>query len=465
MPPQPSTVRLASGLGFYGDAWEPIKHAIERGDVQYVCSDHLAELTLAILRKDQARDASAGYTRDLVPMLSALWPAASVRGVKFVLNAGGLNPEGARDALLAAFKAKGFAAKIAVVTGDALMQRLDELQAAGETLAHMDSGADIAQVRERLVFANAYLGAEPIARALGLGADIVITGRVADAALFLGPLVHAFGWPLQPADAAGWHRLAQGLAVGHLMECSGQGAGGNFGAKGAWQRVPDLTHIGYPIAEVGADGSAIITKAPGTGGRINFHTLRQQLLYEVHNPHRYFSPDVVLDMGELRLEEVGADRVRLSGARGLPRPATLKVVAGYEDGWMGQAVIGFCWPDALAKAQAVVASVKTQLEEKRMAYSELCVEFLGHDTFLGPHADTRHSEELNEVWLRMALRTGDRRVADAFPRLFPWMALSGPPFMGGFHGRNSASQLLGLWPTLVRRERVESAVRVELRQA
>jgi hypothetical protein len=439
-----------------------VKASIERGGAQYVCSDHLAELTLAILRKDQAQDPSAGYTRDLVPMLSALWPAASVRGVKFVLNAGGLNPEGARDALVAAFKARGWRARIAVVTGDSLLDRLDALQAAGESLSHLDTGADIASVREHLVFANAYLGAAPIAEALDRGADIVITGRVADAALFLGPLVHEFGWPLVPRDEAGLHRLAQGLVVGHLLECSGQGSGGNFGAAGAWARVPELTHIGYPIAEVSEDGSAVITKAPGTGGRVNFHTVRQQLLYEVHDPRAYFSPDVVLDMGELRLEDIGDDRVRVSGARGHARPPTLKLVAGYEDGWMGQAVVGFSWPDAMAKARAVVASVKQQLQDKRIAHNELCVEFLGHDCFLGPHADRTREQELNEVWLRMAVRCADRRAAEAFPRLFPWMALSGPPYMGGFHGIAPASRLLRLWPALVRRERVEADVKVHL---
>ncbi|MED5618827.1 acyclic terpene utilization AtuA family protein [Ideonella sp. BN130291] len=456
------TVRVAAGLGFYGDSWEPVKAAIERGGAHYVCSDHLAELTLAILRKDQAKDPAAGFTRDLVPMLTSLWPAAAQRGVKFVLNAGGLHPEGARDAVVAAFKAKGWHARVAVVTGDALLPRLDALQAEGESLAHLDTGASIAAVRDRLVFANAYLGAAPIVQALAQGAEIVITGRVADAALFLAPLVHEFGWPLSPTDAAGLDRLAQGLAVGHLLECSGQGAGGNFGSAAAWARVPDLTHIGYPIAEVAEDGSAIITKAPGTGGRINFHTVRQQLLYEVHDPRAYLSPDVVLDMGELRLDDLGSDRVRLRGARGRARPPRLKVVAGYEDGWMGQAVVGFCWPDAMAKARAVVDSVKQQMADRRMATDELCVEFIGHDAFLGPHADRSREAELNEVWLRMAVRCADKRVADAFPRLFPWMALSGPPYMGGFHGIAPASQLLGLWPTTLQRERVESAVQVHL---
>lgn len=454
------TVRVASGLGFYGDSWEPVKASIERGCAQYVCSDHLAELTLAILRKDQARDPKLGFTRDLVPMLTSLWPLAAPRGVKFVLNAGGLNPAGARDALLAAFAAKGWKARIAVVTGDAVLDRIDALRGAGEPLAHLDTGADLAQVRDRLVFANAYLGAAPIVGALAQGADIVLTGRVADAALFLAPLVHEFGWSLTPQDTAGLDRLAQGLAVGHLLECSGQGAGGNFGSAEAWQRIPDLTHIGYPIADVSEDGSAIITKAPGTGGRINFHTVRQQLLYEVHDPSRYLSPDVVLDMSALRLDDLGGDRVHMSGARGHARPDTLKVVAGYEDGWMGQATVGFCWPDALAKVNAVVESVKRQMAERGLRYRELCVERLGHDCFLGPHATPLDGDPA-EVWLRMAVRCDDARSADAFPRLFPWMALSGPPYLGGFHGMAPASQLLGLWPSLVRRELIEPQVRVE----
>ena len=452
-----SRLRLAAGLGFYGDSWLPVRAAIERGDVQYVCSDHLAELTLAILQKDRARDASLGWTRDVVPMLVELWPAARRAGVKFVLNAGGLNPPGARDALAQALRAGGEKARIAVVGGDAMQGRIDALRAAGETLAHLDSGASIDTVRDRLLFANVYLGAEPIAAALAQGADIVLTGRVADAALFLGPLLHHFDWPRDD-----WQRLAQGAAVGHLLECSGQASGGNFGSAGAWARVPDFTHIGYPIAEVADDGSATIGKAAGSGGRINFHTLRQQLLYEVHDPTRYITPDVVLDISTIELDDLGADRVRVRGASGRARPDTLKLIAGYDDGWMGHAVVGFCWPDALAKAQAVEQSIRTQVAERGLAHGELIAERIGHDTFLGPHADRANDAELNEVWLRMALRTPDRRVADAFPRLFPWLALSGPPYMGGFHGIAPASRLLGLWPTTVRRELVEPGITVDV---
>ncbi|HEX7384304.1 MAG TPA: acyclic terpene utilization AtuA family protein [Burkholderiaceae bacterium] len=451
-------VRIGAGLGFYGDSWQPLKATIERGDVRYIASDHLAELTLAILQKDRARDPSLGYTRDLVPMLTELWPLAAPRGVRFVLDAGGLNPRAARDALAAAFAAKGWNARIATVTGDDLLPRLDELRAAGEPLAHLDTGAPIDSVRDRLVFANAYLGAAPIARALDAGADIVLTGRVADAALTLGPLLHEFGWPLDPPDAAGWNRLAQGLVVGHLLECSGQGSGGNFGAQGAWAEVPDPAHIGYPIAEVAEDGDAVITKAEGTGGRIDFDTVRQQLLYEVHDPRRYVSPDVVLDLGALTLDDLGGDRVRVRGALGHPRPERLKLVAGYTDGWMGQCVVGFCWPDALAKARAAADTVRLQLAERGLAVDELVTEFLGHDAFLGPHADRSHEAASNEVWLRMAVRARERRTAEAFPRLFPWLGLSGPPYLGGFHGVTPPSQLLGVWPALVSRAQVEPQV-------
>ena len=223
------SVRIGAGLGFYGDSWRPVRASIENGNVRYIASDHLAELTLAILQKDRQKDPAAGYARDVVPMLAELWPVAAKHGVKFVMNAGGLNPQGARDAVARAFHDKGWKARIATVTGDSIADRLDELKASGETLAHMDTGADIATVRDRLLFASAYLGAQPIADALARGADIVITGRVADAALSLGPIMHELAWRWDD-----WDRLAQGLTVGHLLECSGLASGGNFGSADEW---------------------------------------------------------------------------------------------------------------------------------------------------------------------------------------------------------------------------------------
>ncbi|HEX6363683.1 MAG TPA: acyclic terpene utilization AtuA family protein, partial [Albitalea sp.] len=359
-----STVRIGSGLGFYGDAWEPVVASLERGGVQFVASDHLSELTLAILQKDRQRDPALGWARDIVPMLLRLWPAMRAHGVRLVCNAGGLNPAGAARAVASAFAAKGWHARIAVVTGDDVLPLLQASAGDERAFAHLVTGAPLAAVRERLVFANAYLGARPLVDALDRGADIVLAGRVADAALALAPLVHAFGWALErAATPAQLDRLAQGLVVGHLLECSGQGSGGNFGSRGAWQAIPDLAHIGYPIAEVREDGSAVLTKAPGTGGRVNFDTVRQQLLYEVHDPHAYVSPDVVLDLGTLQLDDEGGDRVRVHGATGRARPGRLKVVAGFHDGWKAEVTWGFSWPDAHAKALAAVEMVRTQLAE------------------------------------------------------------------------------------------------------
>jgi hypothetical protein len=457
------TVRIGSGLGFYGDAWDPVAASIERGGVQYIASDHLAELTLAILQKDRQRDPSLGYARDVVPMLMRLWPPMRERGVRFVCNAGGLNPAGAAQALRVAFATRGWKARIAVVTGDDV---LPVMSADPDHFPHLFSGAPLADVRDRLVFANAYLGARPVVDALRQGADIVLTGRVADAALFLAPLVHEFGWTLEESSTpAELNRLAQGLAVGHLLECSGQGSGGNFGSLGAWRAVPDLAHLGYPIAEVDHAGSAVITKATGTGGRVNFDTLRQQLLYEVHDPHAYLSPDVVLDLGTLRLTDLGHDRVRVEGATGRPRPERLKIVAGFHDGWKAEVTWGFSWPDAWSKAQAAVGIVRTMLAERRVPHDELHVEYPGLNSAHGPLAPLPSAaalDELNEVWVRLALRTRDKSAADGFGRLFPWMGLSGPAYTCGFHGLHNIGELLGIWPTLIARERVEPGIRIEI---
>jgi hypothetical protein len=451
------SVRIGAGLGFYGDSWRPVRASIESGGVKYIASDHLAELTLAILQKDRQKDPSAGYARDIVPMLTELWPLAAKHGVKFVMNAGGLNPHGAREAVARAFREKGWNARVATVTGDSIADRLDELQAQGETLAHMDTGAEIATVRDRLLFASAYLGAQPIAEALKRGADIVITGRVADAALSLGPIMHELEWRWDD-----WDRLAQGLTVGHLLECSGQASGGNFGSADEWAKTQDFLHLGYPIAEVGADGGALFVKAPGTGGRINFDTLRQQLLYEVHNPHAYYSPDVVLDMGTLKFDDLGRDQVRVTGASGAPRPETLKVVAGYHDSWMGTGIIGFSWPDAYKKCETAAEIIKGLVDERGWPVEDMHVSYIGYDALLGANADSTYRDQLNECFLRMTIRTRERRVADGFGRLFPWLGLSGPPYAGGFKGIQGAKELLGIWPTLVRRELIEPRVTVDV---
>ena len=364
----------------------------------------------------------------------------------------------AREVLLGALKKFGLKLKVGVVLGDSVQERLDELQAAGVSLAHMDTGEDFTTVRDRLVFASAYLGARPLVEALDAGADIVLTGRVADAALFLAPMVHELGWHWDE-----WNKLAQGIVVGHLLECSGQATGGNFG--GDWRSIPDLAHIGYPIAEVWEDGNAVISKAPGTGGRVNFDTLREQLLYEVHDPRHYMTPDVDVDMTTLRMEEIGPDQVRVIGATGRPAPDMLKIVAGYEDGVMGQAMIGYAWPDALAKAQAAAQIIQQQMVEIGLKSEETVIEYLGYNSIHGPLADPAHIDDLNEVYLRIVVRCADKKEAAKLGRLFPPLALSGPPFIGGAGGMMEPRGLLGIWPTLAPRALIEEYVRVSVEES
>ncbi len=356
-----------------------------------------------------------------------------------------------------------------MVTGDDLLPQLAQLQAAGHALENAD-GLPLAQAAdeqgaysERLEFCNAYLGAGPIVQALAQGADIVICGRVADAALFLAPAVHEFGWALDGPHYATQHnldRLAQGLTMGHLLECSGQASGGNFGGL-AWQDFPDLQQIGYPIAEIDADGGLMIGKAPGTGGRVSFDTLREQLLYEVHDPAAYLSPDLVLDMSHIRLQECGPDLVQVSGARGMPRPETAKVVAGISAGWMGQGMIAYSWPQAMQKARFAADAICERLRRMGVAERDMRVEFIGHDAILGAagapeagpvaapaHAPTEAADLLQqprEIWLRIAVRSARRAVADALPRLFPPLALSGPAFVAGRMGMQPATRLQKLW--------------------
>ncbi len=393
-----------------------------------------------------------GYARDLVPLMSTLWPITREQGTRFVLNGGGLNPVGAAQALQSAFSAAGFKARIAIVEGDDMLDRLFTLREQGERLINTDTDEDVHAVLNKLSFANAYLGAKPVVEALGSGADIVVTGRVADASLFLAPLIHEFNWNWDD-----YPRLAQGLLVGHLLECSGQVSGGNFG--GDWESVANLAHIGYPIATVDESGTAVIHKSEGTGGRIDFNSVRQQLLYEVHDPRAYVSPDVVLDMSTVAITDLGNDRVRVQGATGKPRPDHLKLVGGYPAGFMASAMLGYGWPDALKKAKSAAVIMQAVIADSGAQYEEMDVSYLGFNALHGPLSDPSHADELNEVFLRIAVKARDRKHAADFGKHFPWMMVGGPPYVAAIPG-SDVRELTAIWPTVVRRELVESQVRI-----
>jgi hypothetical protein len=431
-------VRLGGGQGFYGDGHGPVADVLADG-VDYLVCEALAELTLAILQKDRQRDESLGWTRDLPAYVAQALPWLADGRTRMVTNAGGINPVAAGRAVVDVLRRAGATGlRVATVVGDDVRPRAAELG-----------------LPEGTLFANAYLGAAPVVRALEEGAHVVVTGRVADAALFLAPLVHEHGWA-----ADDWDRLAAGVVVGHLLECSGQVTGGNY--SGAWWENPDPLRVAFPIAEVEADGSAVVTKPAGTGGMVTFDTVREQLLYEVHDPARYLSPDVVADFTSVRVEDLGGDRVRVSGTRGAPAPPTYKALACTPAGWAGEARLAYSWPDAEAKARAAMAFVRGRAEAAGLAVEEWHEEVFGAGAFGGPTVDLPDGFDPPEVIARLAWRAADRDVAAAVGREVGVLGLSGPPTITGT-GRardGGPSQLLAVEPLLVDRALVDAQVRV-----
>lgn len=447
------TIRIGAAEGFYGDSLDAAIETAKRGNIQYMSFDCLAELTMAILAKDMAKDPKLGYTKDITPAMQALLPLARENGFKILTNAGGINPVAAGEEVMRVAKELGLSGlKVAVVTGDNLLGRLRELQSSGMPLTDQETGKAITDIQSELMFANAYLGTGPIVEALKLGADVVVTGRTTDTAQFLAPLIYEFEWAEDD-----WDTLAQGILMGHLMECSAQSTGGNY--SGAWWEVEDMDRIGYPVAEVQENGDFILTKADGTGGLVTVDTVKEQMLYEIHDPSAYLTPDVIANFTTAKLKNVGTNRVLVSGATGKARPETLKAVMGYENGYMGQAMIGYSWPDAMKKAKAAEEIIFKQLDRRGWHYDEVHVSYLGYNSLHGPTVP-EPTDELNEVYLRIAVRAKTKRDAARFGRLFPPLALNGPPNLGGAAGMEAPRQLLGMWSTLIPRSLLEDKVQV-----
>ena len=451
-------MKVAGGQGFYGDTPTAVDALLAEG-VDYLCLEALAELTLAILQKDRARDETRGYTRDLPAYLTRALPTIASGRTKLITNAGGINPTAAARAAIDTARNAGFSGlRVATVLGDDLTTRLPELEAQ-LPLAHLDTGAPWSELPDAPLLATAYLGARPIVDALDAGADIVITGRVADASLFLAACAHAHGWKWDD-----WDRLAAGILVGHLLECSGQSLGGNY--SGDWWALPHPWDLPYPIAEVEADGTAVISKPAGAGGRVSTDTLRHQLLYEVHDPAAYISPDVVADFTSAHLEDLPDDRVRVTGVRGAPATSTYKTLVSHHAGWAGEARVAFSWPDAVEKAKATAAILTRRVEMAGLAVSEWCVELWGVDALGGPTVPLTTAEP-PECVLRVAWRCDDARTAGYVGRELIPLTLSAPPAGmtgAGRGGGAGATELLGLWPTLVDKTLVDPHVSVTVQE-
>ena len=450
-------VRVASGQGFWGDDLEAPVRQVNGGDIDYLMLDYLAEVTMSIMQKQRSRDPTAGYARDFVPLMQRIFPACAERGIRVVTNAGGVNPVECAGAVAEAGRRAGVGgrARIGVVTGDDLMDRLDELFATGHPLRNMETGRPLAEVRDRVRSANVYLGARPIVAALAGGATVVVTGRSTDTALTYGPMASAFGWPW---DA--WDVLASGVVAGHINECGAQASGGNCSAE--WWSIPDLAGVGFPIIEASRDGSFVVTKHPGSGGTVNLRTVKEQILYEMGDPSSYITPDVVADFTTIQLADEGGDRVRVHGIRGRPPTPSLKVSVAWSAGYKAVGTLVYSWPDAAAKARAAARILRERLDRLGLAFDRVLVEMVGWDATHG-HMAGEPPADLPEVQLRVGVRGPDRAAVERFTREVAPLVLTGPPSVTGFGGgRPRVQEIVAYWPALIDRRAVEPRVSVDM---
>lgn len=443
------TYRIGSAQGFYGDDVTRALPMIVGGHVDVVCFEALAELTMAILQKDKLANPARGYTFDIRIIAQQILPEAFKRKIPLITNGGGLNPNAAAGLVREIANKQGLTGlKIAAVSGDDILPRLSELQAEGETLAHMETGEALADSANQMwATANVYLGAAPIVEALHNGADIVITGRVADPCLYLAPLIAHYGWAWDD-----WDRLAAGIVAGHLLECTGQVVGGNSLAVINDIAPHDLANLGYPIAQVEADGSFVLTKTPNTPGCVTINTVKEQLLYEVHDPAHYLTPDVIADFTTLHLAEAGPDRVSISGVSGRPRPKQLKVSMGRLEGFMRELIFTIGWPEAWQKVdqlKAMLAESWKDLPIERVEYH-----YLGSNSLYGSVAAL--PEDPLEIIVRVMFTAKDQDTLKAAVRRMMQNGLSGPAGMSisGTTIGADPRYIIGLWPTLVSREHI-----------
>jgi hypothetical protein len=454
------TVRIAAGQGFWGDWPEAPVRQVRGGQIDYLMMDYLAEVTMSIMQKQKSRDPAMGYARDFVPLMERILPDIAQKHIRVTSNAGGVNPRGCAEAVLAVARKLGLAGRIKVglVAGDDILPRLDELLTKGHELRDMDTGRPLSAIRDKVLSANAYLGMAPMVQALEGGADVVITGRVTDTGLTLGPLFHEFGWNVDD-----WDKVAAGTVAGHIIECGAQSSGGNLLKD--WRRVKGLANPGFPIVEASADGSFLVTKHQGTGGVVSIASVTEQLVYEMGDPHNYITPDGTADFTSIQLQQAGKDRVRVSGIRGGPRTPMLKVSIAYFYGYKAVGTLVYSWPDAYDKAKAADGILRQRLKDLGLEYEQILTEFVGANATHGPLAGPP-DPEAPEIQLRIGVRAKEKAPVERFTREIAPLVLTGPPSVTGFAGgRPAVEEVVAYWPALIDRREIEPHVKVEILSA
>ncbi len=443
------TIRVGSGAAWWGDRVSPAALNAERGELDYLCFETMAEATISAAQVRSRRDPSfPGYDTYLDDRMRAVLPACMQQGTRIISNQGWINPEGAAKRIVELLQELGISGvKVAAVNGSLITDRALEL-----TDTILENGEPTATLGSTLISAEAYMGAEPIVEALKNGAQIVVTGRVADPSIFMAPMMHEFGW-----DPLDHERLGAGNGLGHLLECGAQVTGGYFCDPG-FKDVEEPWNLGFPIAEVNEDGSAILTKTPGTGGAVNMRTVKEQLLYEVHDPANYITPDVVVDFTTVNLEEVGQDRVRVSNISGKPRTPTLKVSLGCTEGFIGEDMFFYAGPGALRRAELAKRVLEERFKIVGLQADEYRVDFLGMNAIHGG-ATPDTAPEPYEIAVRVAARTKTRQEAEKVGREVDGMAVSGIGHTGKrVPHQDRTREIIGVWSSLVPREKVPATV-------
>lgn len=444
-------VAIGGGQGFWGDSPDAAVHMINTADIQYMACDYLAELTLSIMAKQQLKDPGKGFAPDFVTrILRGAGKTAWERKIRLITNAGGMNVSGCVDSIrqwAESEKLDGY--KIGYVTGDDIKAKIPHLLKEGWKFPNFDYDGDFNDIVDKIYNCNAYIGHEGIEACIAQGADTVITGRAADSALFMAPLKYEFGWA-----ADDWDNLARGIMAGHLLECGGQGAGGNYMYD--WRNVPRMDELGFPIAELTED-TFELTKAPDCGGVICEQSTKEQFLYEVLDPANYVTPDVAVDVSGATIRQVGQDRVRIDGIKGKEKPDTLKLCVGYHKGWKTVSMLSFAWPDAYEKAKYCAEVIMKKMARIGMHADDVHISYIGLNSLHLNVADTSEEalKNLNECVLRIAVFSEDKNeCAKIIPEISP-LQLNGPPGASFFGGRAHVQEVMALWPTSVPRDAVD----------
>jgi hypothetical protein len=448
-------IRIASGQGFWGDLIDAPYQQVTKGDIDYLVMDYLAEVTMSILQKQKNKKTNLGYARDLPELMKRILPICKEKGIKVITNGGGVNPVSCADAILdEALRLNIDDLKIAVVLGDDIKDKIDELFEAGAELKNMDTGEPLSKVKDRILSANVYFGALPIVEALKKGADIVITGRTTDTGLTLAPMIYEFGW-----DPKNYDLMAAGTVAGHILECGAQSSGGNF--LGNWESIENFAEIGFPIAEAYPNGEVIITKHKNTGGLVSFATVAEQLVYEIGDPKSYITPDCIADFSSIKLEDLGNNRVKVYEVKGNKETEFYKVSCSYSDGYSAVGSLTYSWPKALSKAKTADKIIRKRLENLNLKFDEIRTEFVGYNSTQGPLSKELDEDNINEIMLRIAVRSGDRDSVERFGKEIAPLILTGPPSVTGFAGgRPKPSEVVAYWPALISKKLVEPQVKI-----